>query len=39
VLIIILGILFILRGLNLGIKFISPKFEDNKPGTEQKCCH
>jgi sulfite exporter TauE/SafE len=38
-LIIILGILFILRGLNLGIKYISPKLDGNKHGMEQKCCH
>ncbi len=36
VFIVILGLLFILRGLNLGIKFISPEFKDN---TEVKCCH
>jgi sulfite exporter TauE/SafE len=37
----VLGITFILRGLNLGIPFVSPKFED-KPQTEQlnqpDCC-
>jgi len=37
VFIIILGLLFILRGLNLGIKFISPEFKENS--TEVKCCH
>jgi len=36
VFIIILGLLFILRGLNLGIKFISPEFKSN---TEVECCH
>ncbi len=35
VFIIILGILFILRGLNLGIPYISPKFEEDKV----ECCH
>ena len=39
VLIIILGLLFILRGLNLGIKYISPKFDNHSSGVEQKCCH
>jgi uncharacterized protein len=39
ILIIVLGILFILRGLNLGIKYISPRLNGNKPGMEQKCCH
>lgn len=39
VLIIILGILFILRGLNLGIKYISPRLDANKHGMEHKCCH
>ncbi len=38
----VLGIIFILRGLNLGIPFISPAF-DSKPHTEQvaqpDCCH
>lgn len=38
----VLGIIFILRGLNLGIPFISPKFE-HKPQTEElsqpDCCH
>ncbi len=38
----VLGIIFILRGLNLGIPFVSPKFED-VPKTEQitqpDCCH
>jgi len=36
VFIIILGLLFILRGLNLGIKFISPEFKSN---TDVECCH
>lgn len=36
VLIVFLGLLFILRGLNLGIPYLSPKME--KPGVA-KCCH
>ncbi len=37
--IIILGILFILRGLNLGIPYVSPKL-DKKDGKEvMECCH
>ncbi|MBS2212315.1 sulfite exporter TauE/SafE family protein [Carboxylicivirga mesophila] len=35
--IVILGILFILRGMNLGIPYISPKFQEKT--TEVKCCH
>jgi sulfite exporter TauE/SafE len=35
--IIILGILFILRGMNLGIPYISPEFKE--ASTEVKCCH
>lgn len=35
VFIIILGLLFILRGLNLGIPYVSPKFEEDKVA----CCH
>lgn len=38
----VLGIIFILRGLNLGIPFVSPKFEEHNK-TEQvsqpDCCH
>lgn len=34
--IIILGVLFILRGLNLGIPYISPEFTEKQ---EVKCCH
>lgn len=37
VFIIILGILFILRGMNLGIPFISPEFKEETK--EVKCCH
>ncbi len=36
--IIIVGLLFILRGMDLGIKYISPKFSEKEP-TEVKCCH
>lgn len=38
VFIIIIGILFILRGMNLGIKYISPKF-DKEETTKVECCH
>ncbi|MHC1706129.1 MAG: sulfite exporter TauE/SafE family protein [Bacteroidales bacterium] len=34
--IILIGVLFILRGLNLGIPYISPKIEHN---LKAKCCH
>lgn len=39
--IVLLGILFILRGLSLGIPYISPKAEALTPVVEQahKCCH
>ncbi|WP_430816184.1 sulfite exporter TauE/SafE family protein [Carboxylicivirga sp. RSCT41] len=37
VFIIILGLLFILRGLNLGIPYISPEFKEETQ--EVKCCH
>ncbi len=37
VFIIILGILFILRGMNLGIPYISPEFKEETK--EVKCCH
>ena len=37
---VILACLFILRGLSLGIPFVSPKMEQNAHGqTEVKCCH
>jgi hypothetical protein len=39
VLIALLGILFILRGMNLGIKYISPKLNSSSHGMEQKSCH
>lgn len=35
--IIILGLLFIVRGLNLGIPYLSPKFNEEKK--EMNCCH
>jgi sulfite exporter TauE/SafE len=36
--IILIGILFILRGLNLGIPYVSPKL-DKSDGTKMECCH
>ncbi len=40
ILIVIIGILFILRGSNLGIPYISPKLDkSNENKTEMKCCH
>jgi len=37
---IVLACLFILRGLSLGIPYISPKIEKKENGkTEVKCCH
>jgi sulfite exporter TauE/SafE len=37
---VILAMLFILRGMSLGIPYISPKFETGTDGkTEIKCCH
>lgn len=38
VFIVIIGILFILRGMNLGIKYISPKFDKEEPA-KVECCH
>jgi sulfite exporter TauE/SafE len=38
VFIIIIGLLFILRGMNLGIKYISPKMEKEET-TKMECCH
>jgi len=35
--VIIIGILFILRGMNLGIKYISPKMSKEEP-TKVECC-
>ncbi len=41
-LVILVGVLFVLRGMNLGIPYISPKMEQQKAKTEQfqkpKCC-
>jgi sulfite exporter TauE/SafE len=37
--IILLGILFILRGLNLGIPYISPKLNQDGEKTNMECCH
>lgn len=37
VFIVIIGILFILRGMNLGIKYISPKDSKLQPKTERMC--
>jgi hypothetical protein len=39
--IILLGVLFILRGLSLGIPYVSPKAEALTPVVEKahKCCH
>jgi len=36
--IVLIGILFILRGMNLGIKYISPKIDKSEP-TKMECCH
>jgi hypothetical protein len=36
--IIIIGILFMLRGMNLGIKYISPKLSEEEP-MKVECCH
>jgi len=38
VFIVLIGILFILRGSNLGIKYISPKLDKNDQ-TKMECCH
>ena len=37
VFVVILGLLFIIRGLNLGIPYLSPKFNETKQ--EMNCCH
>ena len=39
VFIILLGILFILRGLNLGIPYISPKINQQGEKATMECCH
>jgi sulfite exporter TauE/SafE len=37
---VVLGLLFVLRGMSLGIPYISPKMEQHSGGqTEVKCCH
>jgi sulfite exporter TauE/SafE len=38
IIIVLIGILFILRGMNLGIKYISPKISQEEP-TKMECCH
>jgi len=38
ILIVIIGLLFILRGMNLGIKYISPKMEKEE-SVKMECCH
>ncbi|MEN8224411.1 MAG: sulfite exporter TauE/SafE family protein [Bacteroidota bacterium] len=38
VFIVMIGLLFILRGMNLGVKYISPKF-DKQETTKVECCH
>ena len=37
VFIVLLGLLFIVRGMNLGIPYLSPKFNETKQ--EMNCCH
>jgi sulfite exporter TauE/SafE len=39
VFIILLGILFILRGLNLGIPYVSPKLKMHEEKVTMECCH
>jgi sulfite exporter TauE/SafE len=34
-----MAVLLIVRGLNLGIPYLSPKIEQSKDGTVQSCCH
>jgi uncharacterized protein len=34
-----MGALFILRGMNLGIPYLSPKIEQSATGTDAACCH
>lgn len=37
---VVLGMLFILRGMSLGIPYVSPKMEQHQDGTtEVRCCH
>ena len=33
------GSIFILRGLNLGIPYLSPKIEMQETGVKANCCH
>jgi sulfite exporter TauE/SafE len=35
----VIGILFIVRGMNLGIPYLSPKMTQNHNQTEVECCH
>jgi heme oxygenase len=35
----VLGCLFILRGANLGIPYLSPKIEATGIGVKAACCH
>lgn len=35
----VIGILFIVRGMNLGIPYLSPKMTQNHHQTEVECCH
>lgn len=35
----VIGILFIVRGMNLGIPYFSPKMTQNHHQTEVECCH
>lgn len=37
--IVLLGILFILRGMNLGIPYISPRLTQQNDKTTMECCH
>lgn len=37
--IVVLGILFILRGANLGIKYVSPKFSEHTEEAQTPSCH
>lgn len=36
---VVIAVLFILRGLNLGIPYISPRLENPVPATENSICH
>ena len=39
VFIVIIGLLFVLRGMNLGIKYVSPKFSNEDEQPKMECCH